>query len=84
MFGDAATQVTCLSPCLFSLAILCRYADPRFGTWHNICQPLIKRSFAATELAADDECAQYFNMSFGSVERLDYGTGHELNFVAFL
>jgi len=30
------------------------------------------------------EIKWYFNNSFGSKERLDYGTGHELNFLAFI
>ncbi|PTB76588.1 Phosphotyrosyl phosphatase activator [Trichoderma longibrachiatum ATCC 18648] len=33
---------------------------------------------------AKDEVASYLLGSFGSSQRLDYGTGHELNFVAFL
>ncbi len=31
-----------------------------------------------------DELKSYFLGSFGSAQRLDYGTGHELSFVAFL
>lgn len=30
------------------------------------------------------ELKVYWEESFGSYERIDYGTGHELNFVAFL
>jgi len=30
------------------------------------------------------EIKAYFLDSFGSYERIDYGTGHELNFVVFL
>ena len=30
------------------------------------------------------DVSPYFVNAFGSYERLDYGTGHELNFIAFL
>ena len=30
------------------------------------------------------EIKYYFEDSFGSYERIDYGTGHEFNFVVFL
>jgi serine/threonine-protein phosphatase 2A activator len=36
------------------------------------------------ETHAVDELKAYFLGSFGSAQRLDYGTGHELSFVAFL
>ncbi|QSS66357.1 phosphotyrosyl phosphatase activator [Histoplasma capsulatum] len=35
-------------------------------------------------LSAKEELIAYFMGSFGSQQRLDYGTGHELSFVAFL
>lgn len=35
-------------------------------------------------LGAIDELKAYFLGSFGSPQRLDYGTGHELSFLAFL
>ena len=38
----------------------------------------------ATELSAKNELEAYLLGSFGSPQRLDYGTGHELSFLAFL
>ena len=38
----------------------------------------------ATELSAKSELEAYILGSFGSPQRLDYGTGHELSFLAFL
>ena len=38
----------------------------------------------ATELSAKSELGAYLLGSFGSPQRLDYGTGHELSFLAFL
>ncbi|KAI0142738.1 phosphotyrosyl phosphatase activator [Xylariaceae sp. FL1272] len=37
-----------------------------------------------SEVTALDELAAYLLGSFGSAQRLDYGTGHELSFLAFL
>ncbi|KAL9094952.1 MAG: hypothetical protein Q9165_002902 [Trypethelium subeluteriae] len=37
-----------------------------------------------TVITAKDELRAYLLGSFGSAQRLDYGTGHELSFVAFL
>ncbi|CAK7202703.1 Serine/threonine-protein phosphatase 2A activator 1 [Sporothrix eucalyptigena] len=39
---------------------------------------------ASTPASAMDEVKAYFLGSFGSSQRLDYGTGHELSFLAFL
>lgn len=33
---------------------------------------------------AKNEVASYLLGAFGSPQRLDYGTGHELNFIAFI
>lgn len=38
----------------------------------------------ASDPAASQEMMAYFLGSFGSAQRLDYGTGHELSFLAFL
>lgn len=38
----------------------------------------------SSEIGPHDELASYLLGSFGSSQRLDYGTGHELSFLAFL
>jgi serine/threonine-protein phosphatase 2A activator len=38
----------------------------------------------STDVTALDELRSYFLGSFGSAQRLDYGTGHELSFLAFI
>lgn len=38
----------------------------------------------ATEVSAKNELEAYLLGSFGSPQRLDYGTGHELSFLAFI
>ena len=47
----------------------------------DICKCSTKTGDSNT---AAEELVSYFMGSFGSAERLDYGTGHELNFIAFL
>ncbi|ROW03513.1 hypothetical protein VSDG_01365 [Cytospora chrysosperma] len=53
-------------------------------------EAVIKREIKKEEdedrktLSATDELKAYFLGSFGSPQRLDYGTGHELSFLAFL
>ncbi|KAI0133839.1 phosphotyrosyl phosphatase activator [Xylariales sp. AK1849] len=37
-----------------------------------------------SNVTAEDELGSYLMGSFGSAQRLDYGTGHELSFLAFL
>lgn len=41
-------------------------------------------SCGSSDVKAKDELLSYLLGGFGSAQRLDYGTGHELNFVAFL
>jgi len=36
------------------------------------------------QMRASEELKEYFMDAFGSYERIDYGTGHELNFLVFL
>ncbi|CAD0100954.1 unnamed protein product [Aureobasidium mustum] len=75
-----------------------RFGNPAFRTWYKAVQeatPSLLPDALSDKLwgrARDDaelnalnlELAAYLLGSFGSPERLDYGTGHELGFLAFL
>lgn len=45
---------------------------------------ILSNNEASGDATAKDELSQYLLGSFGSSQRLDYGTGHELSFLAFL
>lgn len=73
-----------------------RFGNASFRKWSEIVasratallqQHLPAEIFAtnsATEASAASEIELYFLGAFGSSQRLDYGTGHELSFLAFL
>ncbi|OQE16418.1 hypothetical protein PENSTE_c024G08011 [Penicillium steckii] len=75
-----------------------RFGNISFRKWHEIleerasdllkeCLPaelLERRSAEADGVTAEAELKAYFLGSWGSGQRLDYGTGHELSFLAFL
>ena len=65
-----------------------RFGNVSFRTWHKLVDSRI-HTLLAEALPPDlgpsiDEVAAYLMGSFGSPQRLDYGTGHELSFLAFL
>ncbi|KAG8625312.1 hypothetical protein KVT40_007063 [Elsinoe batatas] len=74
-----------------------RFGNAAFRTWYKkveertpalLQQALPDRIWEHTHNEAQEllqkELGEYFLGSFGSPERLDYGTGHELSFLAFL
>lgn len=73
-----------------------RFGNVSFRTWYDIVRErasdlldtyLPKEVLAyksTSEVSAKSELEAYFIGSFGSSQRLDYGTGHELSFLAFL
>ncbi|KAK5798477.1 hypothetical protein VI817_004767 [Penicillium citrinum] len=75
-----------------------RFGNISFRKWHEVleerasgllkeCLPaelLERRSAEADGVTAEAELKAYFLGSWGSGQRLDYGTGHELSFLAFL
>ncbi|KAJ5387629.1 Serine/threonine-protein phosphatase 2A activator 1 [Penicillium cosmopolitanum] len=75
-----------------------RFGNISFRKWHEVleerassllkeCLPteiLERPSSEADGVTAEAELKAYFLGSWGSGQRLDYGTGHELSFLAFL
>jgi serine/threonine-protein phosphatase 2A activator len=73
-----------------------RFGNASFRAWYDIVRqrvpglldenlPQEVLGFSSTsEVSAKSELEAYFIGSFGSSQRLDYGTGHELSFLAFL
>jgi serine/threonine-protein phosphatase 2A activator len=73
-----------------------RFGNVSFRRWYDIVKerisdlleqylpPQVLTFPASTEVSAKAELEAYLIGSFGSAQRLDYGTGHELSFLAFL
>ncbi|KAJ6127243.1 Serine/threonine-protein phosphatase 2A activator 1 [Penicillium sp. IBT 18751x] len=75
-----------------------RFGNISFRRWHEVLESRasnLLREFLPAELldtpsstadgpTAESELKAYFLGSWGSGQRLDYGTGHELSFLAFL
>jgi serine/threonine-protein phosphatase 2A activator len=74
-----------------------RFGNASFRKWYVILESRVREllqmylpanvlnfSSKSEEVSALDEVIPYFLGGFGSSQRLDYGTGHELSFLAFL
>ena len=76
-----------------------RFGNVSFRTWYKLVEerlPVLLKEYLPAEILANDrgtkadscdakdELLVYLLGSFGSAQRLDYGTGHELSFLAFL
>ncbi|KAM3501367.1 hypothetical protein MY10362_005607 [Beauveria mimosiformis] len=71
-----------------------RFGNLSFRTWHTLLEDRVDAMLEAGVLeetiaaaggeAAREEIKSYLLGGFGSSQRLDYGTGHELSFMAFL
>lgn len=66
-----------------------RYGNPAYRLWHErlaaVVSSLLKPVLSAADLeAAEVELVPYLLDSVGNATRIDYGTGHETNFAAFL
>lgn len=73
-----------------------RFGNVSFRKWYELVETradeLLKEHLPrnvlnfkhTTAVSPLDELKSYFLSSFGSAQRLDYGTGHELSFLAFI
>jgi len=73
-----------------------RFGNVSFRRWHELLEsrissilrqyisPEILDAGSPGEVTAEDELTSYLLGGFGSAQRLDFGTGHELSFLAFL
>ena len=77
-----------------------RFGNASFRTWHDLVNKRVQHGLLdeyitleeeGGETSTDDDPAtaldeikEYFLGAFGSAQRLDFGTGHELSFLAFL
>ncbi|KAF1936390.1 PTPA-domain-containing protein [Clathrospora elynae] len=73
-----------------------RFGNVSFRTWYDVVRERVPAlldqylpsevlAFKSTsDVSAKSELEAYLIGSFGSSQRLDYGTGHELSFLAFL
>ncbi|XP_028771819.1 serine/threonine-protein phosphatase 2A activator [Neltuma alba] len=65
-----------------------RYGNIAYRTWHSRlesnCDSLMLRFLPEQLQSATIEIGPYFTDSFGNSSRIDYGTGHETNFAAWL
>ncbi|KAG5118771.1 hypothetical protein AAZX31_12G083700 [Glycine max] len=65
-----------------------RYGNVAYRTWHekmsNSAESLILTLLPENLHPATVELVPYFTDSFGNSSRIDYGTGHETNFAAWL
>lgn len=70
-----------------------RFGNVSFRKWYVLLEAridellsrgLLGTTFDGWNSSCKDEVASYLLGAFGSAQRLDYGTGHELSFIAFL
>lgn len=62
-----------------------RFGNMACRDWHSKLEVYLRDKFTGT--LNEEPCQElrfYFRESFGSKVRLDYGSGHELNFIAFV
>jgi serine/threonine-protein phosphatase 2A activator len=65
---------------------LSRFGNPGFRDWYDMVQEKMDESLMPllANKQQREEAGAYLLASFGDRKRIDYGTGHEANFICFL
>ena len=65
---------------------LSRFGNPGFRDWYHRVQERMNESLLSIlpNEQHREEAGAYLLASFGDMQRIDYGTGHEANFICFL
>lgn len=63
---------------------LSRFGNPSFRLWYDKLDKEMERILMPIPEDLRLECGTYLLNSFGDRKRIDYGTGHEANFICFL
>ena len=61
-----------------------RFGNKAYRVWFDKMKQLVSESMSSLSSTYADELSCYLADSFGNYQRIDYGTGHELNFIIFL
>lgn len=61
-----------------------RFGNKAYRVWFEEMQTLLDNFFKQFDEENSKELKFYLEDSFGNKQRIDYGTGHELNFIIFL
>lgn len=61
-----------------------RYGNPRFRDWLDEMRRLLPRIHYERAIPDANQVASYLLNSLGDYQRIDYGTGHEAHFLAWL
>lgn len=61
-----------------------RFGNKAYRVWFDKMKQLVSESMVTLSTIHASELSCYLVDSFGNQQRIDYGTGHELNFIIFL
>lgn len=61
-----------------------RFGNKAYRVWFDEMRSQLDNFFKQFNEENASELRQYLEDSFGNKQRIDYGTGHELNFIIFL
>lgn len=82
LLGTLSTKVDAIEP--FTEDRNQRFGNKAYRVWFDEMRSQLDSYFKQFDEEHANELRQYVEDSFGNKQRIDYGTGHELNFIIFL